>query len=198
MDDSAPKVGSGMMLKAKLAPHLLHDHEWDQMADDIQPKRLFDTGATPAPATPMRPAVSATDGNIDARYQRPTTPGQQGAIVAERNARLDPKKTATPGYSPVNAAGVAKIQTTVAPGVVAGVGGPTSAPRREATNPLTGDEGQDNQVASGPLTLGSFGGGRRSFTNPTSAGIYADHVQKLFAQPRPLQRTPLRGVGIPR
>jgi hypothetical protein len=207
MDGESTNPNAGMMLKAKLAPHLIHDHEWEQMASQIQPKRISDmfAGAKPGgatttdpngTATPMR-AVSAMDGPVDPQYRQPTSPLQQNAQLAERSARMDPTKTRTPAYTPTNPDGGAKITQNIAPGITAGVGGGRpAAPRREASNPLTGDEGSTNRVSSGPISGGLLGGGR-SFSNPTSKGIYDSHVRTLFPQTATMKRTPLRSSGAP-
>jgi hypothetical protein len=195
-ESTSPEVQSGpsagMMLKAKMAPHLLHEHEWESMAGQIQPKRLFDgngAGAAPGPMTGMRPVVSATDGPVAPQYQQPTSPGQQKSIAEERSARMDPNKTKQPGYNPMNANGTAKITQPAAAGAPAG--GTAMPARRESTNPMTGDQGKLNRNASGPVSGGALGGGP-SFTNPTSKGIYDSHVRTLFSQPSSAKVTPLR------
>jgi hypothetical protein len=192
-----------MLLKAKLAPHLLHDTDWDNLASQVQPKRLFDGSGSQntamGPTTPMRPAVSTTDAPVSPEFQQPTSPGQQRSIMAERSARLDPNMTRQPAFNPTNANGTAKI-TRNGVGVGAGGAAPTptpAAPRREATNPLTGDQGAANRNRSGPVSGGVLGGGP-SFTNPTSKGIYDSHVRTLFSQPPvPPRATPLRRAGAP-
>ncbi len=191
----------GMMLKAKLAPHLLHDHEWDGLASQMQPKRLFDGGSagagTPS-STPMRSALTAVDAPVDPQYQQPTSAGQQKSIMEERAARLDPNKTKRPVYNPMNPDGSAKMTRGGTPvGGAPAPAAPTTpaAPRREASNPLTGDQGQANRTRSGPVAGGAIGGGP-SFTNPTSKGIYDSHVRTLFSQPT-APSTPLRRGSAP-
>lgn len=209
---------AGMMLKAKMAPHLIHDHEWEAMASQIQPRRLFD-GSTEQPSglsglTGLKPVVSASDAPVDPSYRQQQSSAQTADIKANRAAALrgTPNQggtmtrpiaegvsaTVTVPASPASPITKPQMSPAGTPVGVPPVQVPRvsipAAPRREATNPLTGDQTPGNNTNSGviapPAALRPTG---PRFSNPTSASIYGDHIKKLFNPATP-RKTGMRRI----
>lgn len=166
-----------------------------------------------APVAPPAPGTPGPDGSIDllayGRANGITAPGRNFDETANHPGGVDMlawgpdngvlRPGATTGLTPAQQPPPA-LATQPAPAVPPP---PPPPPQTERVNPLTGDNskvvpGQSTSFTPPPpVHVGGEGSYMRSFSNPTSAGIYDSYVKNLFgsntpnrAGKSPLSRSP--------